>query len=87
MSARLAPVFLVARMCMATSSWWPSAASSAIVIMERSRFEMSGRDHSDPHAVSVIMVWKSASRSVMATLAASTCLSPSTARRAAMPVL
>ena len=49
MSSRDAPVLAVARTCMATSSSWPSAASSARVTIERSRFDHAGtRPDSSP---------------------------------------
>jgi hypothetical protein len=71
---------------MATSSSWPSAASSAIVISERSRFESCGRDQTEPQAPSVMKVWNGSSKSVIAAVARSTWESPSTARRVFMPV-
>ena len=52
--SRVAPVLRVARTCMATSSSWPSAASNAIVTMERSRRLSVGRDQTCPQAASVI---------------------------------
>ena len=86
MSSREAPVLLVARTCIATSSSWPSAASSASVTIERSRFDQSGRDQTLPQALSVISCWNGRSNSVVADSARSTCWSPSTARLTARPV-
>jgi hypothetical protein len=54
--------------------------------MERSRGVKSGLAHTEPQADSVMKVWKSSSKAVMARLARSTWASPSTARRTAIPV-
>ena len=70
MSSRVAPVLAVARTCIATSSSWPSAASSASVTIERSRFVQPGRDQTVPQAASVISCWNGRSKSVVAGLGA-----------------
>ena len=81
----MAPVLAVARVCIASSSKLPSAASSARVTIERSRRLSSGRAQTEPQAPSVMKAWKSASRAVFAASARSTWASPSTRRRTAIP--
>ncbi|MNT79469.1 hypothetical protein D3C72_2188030 [compost metagenome] len=49
---------------MATSSWWPRAASSAMVTIERSRLVQFGRDQTWPQAASVIRSWNGSSKAV-----------------------
>jgi hypothetical protein len=51
----VAPVFAVARTCIATSSSEPCAANSARVISDRSRRLSPARDQTWPQAASVII--------------------------------
>src|SRR5512138_526540 len=87
MSSALAPVLAVARTCIASSSWWPRAASSARVIRLRSRLVRPGRDQTEPQAPSVMKSRKSALKALRFASERATWAAPSTALRVSRPSL
>ena len=84
-SSSVSPLVRAARRCIASSSWWPRATSAVSVISERLRRSRPGRVQISPQAYRVIRSWKSAVNAVVPAAARSTCASPSTSRRTAMP--